>query len=206
MCCLAEGPSPFKPHVNGLILVAVALVLFAKTMTSLFRTAIWVSTQLLYDHYYHEVCQRLCPLKSLKRQSQPATHCCCAARCRELAMPAQCLCCSSLCYCRWQLRGRCCLCWSRTAGQWWTAPSCARSCASRGARARLSASPSPALQRRKLRCSLHPRPSLPKSEGQAPCAPDSSISRVWGRPTCAVAVHTLYAVRLDSVQSPSRPH
>lgn len=44
MCCLAEGPSPFKPHVNGLILVAVALVLFAKTMTSLFRTAIWVST------------------------------------------------------------------------------------------------------------------------------------------------------------------
>ena len=41
---LAEGPSPFKPHMNGLILIAVALVLSAKTMMSLFRNAIWVST------------------------------------------------------------------------------------------------------------------------------------------------------------------
>lgn len=39
---LAEGPSPFKPHVNGLILIAVALLLFFKAIVSLFRTAIQV--------------------------------------------------------------------------------------------------------------------------------------------------------------------
>ena len=45
---LADGPSPFKPSVNGLILIAVALLLFLKAMVSLFRTTV-------------SVCLPLCP-------------------------------------------------------------------------------------------------------------------------------------------------
>ena len=40
----ADAPSPFKPHVNGLILIAVGLLLFVKAMVSLFRTTVSVSS------------------------------------------------------------------------------------------------------------------------------------------------------------------
>ena len=40
----ADAPSPFRPHVNGLILIAVALLLFVKAMVSLFRTTVSVSS------------------------------------------------------------------------------------------------------------------------------------------------------------------
>ncbi len=48
---LADGPSPFKPSVNGLILIAVALLLFLKAMVSLFRTTISVCIPLRPSAY-----------------------------------------------------------------------------------------------------------------------------------------------------------
>ena len=46
---LADGTSPFKPSVNGLILIAVALLLFLKATVSLFRTTISVRTSSVRD-------------------------------------------------------------------------------------------------------------------------------------------------------------